>query len=139
MPRKPGPDRRARAERERPSTSFPGLLQMRLERRELPRPQRIRLRQPRLELGHRFSSQAIDADPGDELVAVFLVEATQAQRLQMTANGRKGNARRLREIPGPVGPLAEEVDNAPAVRVGECSKRTVEALRTHRSRSNLSP
>src|SRR5215472_15666197 len=139
MPRKPAPDRRARAERERPSTSFPGLLQMRPEGCELPGPQRISLRQPRLELAHRFSLQAIDADPGVELVAVFLDEAAPAQRPQMAAHGRKGNACRLREIPSAVGPLAEEVNNAPAMRVGERRERAVEALSTHRSRSNLKP
>src|SRR5580700_1814122 len=100
MLRRPAPDRRVRAERETPSTSFLGLLQMRPERCELPRPQRISLGQPRLELAHRFSLQPIDTDPRVELVAALLDEAAPAQRLQVATHGRKGDASRLREIPG---------------------------------------
>ncbi len=102
-------------------------------------PQRISLRQPRLELVHRFRLQAIDADPGVELVTVLVDEAAPAQRLQMATHGRKGNARRLREISSTIGPLAKQLDNAPAVRVGERRESAVEALRTHRSGSNLKP
>ena len=73
------------------------------------------------------------------LVATFLDKAALAQRLKMATHGREGNARHLREIASPVGPLAEELDNAPAVRVGERRKRAVEAVRTHRSCPNLKP
>ena len=57
------------------------------------------------------------------LVATFLDKAALAQRLKMATHGRKGNARRLREIASLVSPLAEEVENALAVRVGERRKR----------------
>jgi hypothetical protein len=36
-------------------------------------------------------------------------------------------------------PLAEEVDDPPAVRIGECRERPIEARQGHRSGSNLRP
>jgi hypothetical protein len=38
-----------------------------------------------------------------------------------------------------VGPLSQQIDDAPAVRIGERGERTVEALSTHSSGLNLRP
>lgn len=45
----------------------------------------------------------------------------------------------LRKLAGAMGPLAEQVDHAPAMRVGERRERTVEAGCAQPSRSNLNP
>src|SRR5579863_4823001 len=139
MPRRRAPDRRVRAGQQTLATSFPRLLQMRFERGELAGPERIRFGQPGLELHHRLWPQPIDADARIELVAVFLHQATLAQSLEMPAHRRKGDARRLRELPRPMGPFAQEVDDSPAMRICQRRQRLVEGWRAQRSRSNLNP
>src|SRR5487761_126648 len=129
MPRKCAPGRRARAGQQTLSRSFAGFLQVRPERRELPGPQGIRLRQPRLQLRHSLGTQPVDTDPRIEFIAVLVDEPALAQRLEMTAHCGKGDVCRLRELSCTMWPLAQQVDDPPAVRVGERREGPVEPWR----------
>jgi len=57
----------------------------------------------------------------------------------MPAHCRKGDARGLRQLSGPMGPLPQEVDDPPAMRIGERGERPVDAWRAQLSRANLKP
>src|SRR5579872_5123820 len=137
MPRRHAPERRAGAGLRTLAMSFFRLLQVSLERGELANPQSLGIREPRLELRHRFGAQPIDADARIEFIALLFDESAPAQGLQMSAHRGKGDARRLRELSCPMGPLAEEVDDAPAMRISQRCERTIEGRRAQSCRSNL--
>ena len=57
----------------------------------------------------------------------------------MTAHGRKGKTHCLCQLSRPMRSLAEEIDYAPAIRIGEGGERTIEFGRAHGSLLNLNP
>ena len=57
----------------------------------------------------------------------------------MPAHRRKGDAHGLRELSGPMGPLAQQVDDPPAVRIGERGECQVEAWCAQLTGPNLKP
>src|SRR5215467_14060147 len=107
------------------------LLQVRLERGQLSGPQSVRLREPGSEPRNRLGPQAVDADAGIELVALFLDETTPAQHPQMAAHGRKGKTHCLCQLPRPMRSLAQEIDDTPAMRIGKGGKCAIEVGRAH--------
>lgn len=57
----------------------------------------------------------------------------------MAAHGRKGKAHGLRQLAGPMQSLAQEIDHAPTIGIGQGGQRAIEAGRFHGSLPNLNP
>lgn len=57
----------------------------------------------------------------------------------MTAHGGEGQMHGLRQLPRPMRPLAQQVDHAPARRIGKGGERTIDFGCAHVSLSNLNP
>ena len=112
---------------------------MRLERSELAGPHGIRLREPMSECCHGLRSQSIDTDAGIKLVASFIDETAAAEGLQMTAHRREGNAHDLRQLSCTMRPFPQEIDHAPAIRIGKGGKCSIEIGCTHFSLLNFNP
>src|SRR5215469_6940154 len=102
---------------------------MGLEGRELPSPEPFRLLEPGLERGHRCWSQAVDPDPRVEGRVGLLDQADLAQAAEMPAHGRRAQPRRLGELARPARPFAQQVDDPPTMRIGECREDAVESRR----------
>lgn len=66
-------------------------------------------------------------------------ETTPAQRPQMPAHRGEGDAHSLRELPGPMRSLPQEIDDPPAMRIGKGGERPVEAWRAQRACLNFRP
>src|SRR5690348_3258839 len=100
---------------------------MRLEGRELARPEPLRLLEPGLERSHGRRGQAVDAHPCIEVRMALLDQPRLAQAAQMAAHGRRAEARRLGKLAGTVRPQAEKIDDPPAMRVGEHRENAIES------------
>src|SRR5262245_17160016 len=114
MPRMCASGWQARASTHRRWSSFARFLQMRLQGRELAHPQLLRLLEPGFELIHGFLPQSVNAHARVELVPRFLDEAAFAQRTQVPAHRRKGEARRFGELARAARAFAQEIHDAPA-------------------------
>lgn len=103
-------------------------MQMRLEGYKLPCPQRFGRFKPRFQCRHRLVSQTINTHARIEFVALFFDEPARAQKLEVAAHRRKGNARRFGEFAGASRPITQQVHHPPAVRVGQCRERAIEIV-----------
>src|SRR5262249_14026918 len=113
---------------------------MRLEGRELARPEPLRLLEPGLERSHGRRGQAVNAHPCVEVRMALLDQPGLAQAAQVSAHGGPVGARGRGELARGVRPQAEKIDDPPAMRVGEDGENAVESrLRRQGQPSILSP
>src|SRR3546814_1721519 len=86
---------------------------MRLEARELVRPQRLGLGEPLLEFRRRAVLQSIDSHARVERRMPVLDQPALLQRAQMPTHRGRREAERARQFAGAARPLAKQLDRAP--------------------------
>src|SRR5262249_40146644 len=99
---------------------------MRLEGRELARPEPLRLLEPGLERSHGRRGQAVNAHPCVEVRMALLDQPGLAQAAQGSAQGGRAQAGRRGELARAVRREAEKIDDPPTMRVGEDGENAVE-------------
>src|SRR5882724_7485816 len=112
-------------------------LKVRLERRQLSGPKLLGLIQPGLQLCHRFGPEAINPHPRVERWMRFLDQTARAQGAEMPAHRRRAEARCIREFTSPTRPLAQQLDDLTACRVGKRGERAIDDKRVRQTQPSI--
>ena len=111
---------------------------MGLERGELIGPEPLGLLEPVLQFAHRPRFQRIDPDPRIIEWVAFLDQAAGLERAQVPAERRRAQTDPVGQLAGRARRFAQQLDDLPAMRIGERGERAVDRGGGGRAQENIS-